>query len=170
MSFGVGDKVVHRYHGPGRITRMDHVQAQGETRDCYVVDLGKGLVVWVPIDGISELSLRPPLAPEVIAGLAEILRAPARPLETVSRAREQQVKAMLKDGSPAVLCALVRDLTVYTATHTASANDTAVLDKTRAMIAAEWQLATGATDATAQIDALLRESVQLSVQADTKQE
>jgi RNA polymerase-interacting CarD/CdnL/TRCF family regulator len=126
--------------------------------------LGKGLVVWVPIDGTSELSLRPPLTPEVIQGLAEILRGPAHPMETVSRAREQQVKALLKDGSPAVLCALVRDLTVYTATHPASANDTAVLDKTRSMLAAEWQLATGAPDAAAQIDGLLRESVQLSVQ------
>jgi len=159
MTFAVGDKVVHRYHGPGRITRLDEVQSRSGTRPCYVVDVGHRLVVWVPIDGMSEQCLRPPLAAPAIAGLAEILRSPAQPLKTVSRERDQQIKQLLKDGSPQVICALVRDLTAYTARHTANANDLAVLDKLRSLLHAEWELATDTPDAAAEVDALLRESM-----------
>jgi RNA polymerase-interacting CarD/CdnL/TRCF family regulator len=159
MSFAVGDKVVHRYHGPGRITRLDHVQAQSGTRECYVVDLGRGLVVWVPIDGMSEQCLRPPLTAPAIAGLADILRSPAQPLKPVSREREQQIKLLMKDGSPNVLCALVRDLTVYVSRKAPNTNDAAALEKVRSILLAEWQIATDTPDAAAEVDALLRESI-----------
>ena len=159
MAFAVGDKVVHRYHGPGRITRLDEVQSRAGTRQCYVVDVGHRLVVWVPIDGMSEQSLRPPLAAPAIAGLAEILRSPAQPLKTVSREREQQIKLLLKDGSPTVICALVRDLTAHTAHHVANANDMAILEKLRSLLHAEWEIATDTPDAAAEVDALLRESM-----------
>ena len=164
MSFVVGDKVVHRYHGPGRITRLDHVQAQNATRECYVVDMGRGLVVWVPIDGTSERSLRPPLTAAAIAGLADILRSPAQPLQPISRDREQQIKMLMRDGSPKVLCALVRDLTAYVSRRAPSSNDATVLEKARSILLAEWQIATDAPDAAAEVDALLRESTGLSDQ------
>lgn len=159
MTFEVGDKVVHRYHGPGRITRLDHVQAQDGTRDCYVVDVGNRLVVWVPIDGMSEQSLRPPLSLGEIEELSEILRSPAEPLKASSREREQQIKLLLKDGSPQVLCALVRDLTVHVSRKAPNANDAAVLDKVRGILLAEWELARDTTEAAAEVDALLRESI-----------
>jgi RNA polymerase-interacting CarD/CdnL/TRCF family regulator len=165
MAFTVGDKVVHRYHGPGRITRLDHVQAQNETRDCYVVDMGRGLVVWVPIDGMSEQCLRPPLTAPAISALADILRSPAQPLKPISREREQQIKLMMKDGSPQVLCAIVRDLTAYTSTRVPTANDAAVLERARGILLAEWQIATDHPDAAAEVDALLRESLNRSAQA-----
>lgn len=164
MTFAVGDKVVHRYHGPGRITRLDHVQAQNETRDCYVVDMGRGLVVWVPIDGMSEQCLRPPLTAPAISALADILRSPAQPLKPVSREREQQIKLLMKDGSPQVLCSIVRDLTAYTASRVPTAHDAAVLERARGILLAEWQIATDAPDAAAEVDALLRESMNRTVQ------
>lgn len=160
--FAVGDKVVHRYHGPGRITRFDQVQAQDGTRDCYVVDVGNRLVVWVPIDGLSEQSLRPPLSPRAIEGLAEILRSPAEPLKTASREREQQLKQRLKDGSPEVLCALVRDLTFQASRKTPNTHDAAMLDKVRGILLAEWELARDTEDAASEVDALLRESIERS--------
>ena len=159
MAFAVGDKVVHRYHGPGRIVRMGEVQSQSGTRQCYVVDMGRGLVVWVPIDGTSEQSLRPPLTASAIAGLADILRSPAQPLESVSKQREQQIRMLLRDGSPSVLCAIVRDLTVYAARRPPNANDAAVLERTRSILLAEWQVATDTPNAAAEIDTLLRESI-----------
>jgi RNA polymerase-interacting CarD/CdnL/TRCF family regulator len=159
MSFAVGDKVVHRYHGPGRITRLDHVRAQGGERECYVVDLEHNLVVWVPIDGMSEQSLRPPLTASAISALADVLRSPAQPLKSVSREREQQIKLLMKDGSPQVLCALVRDLTAHASQNVPNTNDAAVLEKARGILLAEWQLATDTPDAAAEVDALLRESM-----------
>jgi RNA polymerase-interacting CarD/CdnL/TRCF family regulator len=167
MGFTVGDKVVHRYHGPGRITRFDHVQAQNETREWYVVDMGGGLVVWVPIDGMSEQCLRPPLTAPAIAELADILRSPAQPLKTISREREQQIKQLMKDGSPQVLCAIVRDLTAYTSTRVPTANDAAVLERARSILLAEWQIATDTPDAAVQVDALLRESLNSSVRPES---
>ncbi len=159
MAFAIGDKVIHRYHGPGRITRMDHVESRSGTHECYVVDVGHRLVVWVPIDGVSEQSLRPPLTAAEISGLAEILRSPAQPLNLVNREREQEIKNRLKDGSPEALCSLMRDLTAYAAHRVPSANDAAVLEKLRATLLAEWQLATDAEDAAVEVDALLRESI-----------
>ena len=158
MSFAVGERVVHRYHGPGRITRLDYVQAQGERRRAYVVDMEHGLVVWVPIDGTSEQSLRRPVTAEAIAGLAETLRSPAQPLDPVSKQREQQIKSLMRDGSPQALCALVRDLTAYGASRPLNAHDAAVLEKARAILLAEWRLATAADDAAAEVDALLEQS------------
>jgi RNA polymerase-interacting CarD/CdnL/TRCF family regulator len=165
MPFAVGDKVVHRYHGPGRIARLDHVQAHSGTRECYVVDMGHRLIVWVPIDGMSEQCLRPPLTASALDSLAEILRSPAQPLKSVSREREQQIKLLMKDGSPRVLCALVRDLTAYVARKVPNTNDATVLEKARGILLAEWQLATDVPDASAEIDALLRESTRTAVAA-----
>lgn len=158
MAFAPGDKVVHRYHGPGRVARLDRVQARDETRECYVVDMGHGLVVWVPIDGTSEQSLRAPLSVDSLARLADILRSPAQPMEAAHRDREQQIKLLMRDGSPEVLCALVRDLSAQCAGRSPNANTLAVLDKARRMLIAEWELATDAPDAAAEVDALLRES------------
>jgi CarD family transcriptional regulator len=158
MSFAVGDQVVHRAHGLGRITRMDHVQAQDGRRECYVVDVGHGLIVWVPIDGVSEQCLRSPLSSTTITALSDILRSPAQPLERSSRQRVQQLRDRMREGSPNMLCALVRDLTSYASLRVPSSNDTAVLDKARSMLVAEWALATDMPDAAAQVSALLRES------------
>ena len=159
MPFAVGDKVVHRYHGPGRITRLDHVQSESGPRECYVVDLGHSLVVWVPIDGMSEQSLRPPLTALAIEGLAEVLRSPAQPLKPVSREREQQIKLLMRDGSPKVLCALVRDLTAYVSHKAPNTNDAAALEKARGILLAEWELATDGPHVATEVDALLQESV-----------
>jgi RNA polymerase-interacting CarD/CdnL/TRCF family regulator len=128
--------------------------------------MGHRLVVWVPIDGMSEQSLRPPLTASAIAELAEILRSPAQPLSSVSREREQHIKTLLKDGSPAVICALVRDLSAYAARRVPSANDAAVLERLRGILIAEWEIATDAPDAASEIDALLRESARRSQTTD----
>jgi len=135
------------------------VQAHDGVHDCYVVDVGNRLVVWVPIDGMSEQSLRPPLAAPAIAELADILSSPAQPLKAMSRDREQQMKVLLKDGSPQVLCALMRDLNAYIARKTPNANDAAVFEKVRSILLAEWQTARETSEAAAEIDALLRESL-----------
>jgi RNA polymerase-interacting CarD/CdnL/TRCF family regulator len=162
MTFSVGDKVIHAFHGPGLITRMDHVQAQAGTRDCYVVDVGNRLIVWVPIDGVSELRLRPPLSMPEVAELSDILSSPAQPLKASSREREQQIKLLMRDGSPQALCELVRDLTVYVARKAPNTNDAAMLEKARTTLLAEWEMATASPNAAAEIDALLRESGRLS--------
>ena len=162
MAFAVGDRVVHRYHGPGQVMRLDQVQSHSGPRECYVVDMGHGLVVWVPIDGVSEQSLRPPLSAPAIAGLSEILRSPAQPLKPSSKEREQQIKQCMKDGSPQVLCGLVRDLTAHVAQRTPNTNDAAALEKTRSILLSEWQIATNAHDAAAEVDALLQESASRS--------
>ncbi len=164
MAFAVGDRVVHRYHGRGRIVRLDRVQARDGDRDCYVVAMEQGLVVWVPIDGVSEASLRAPLSAETIARLADILRGVAKPLETVSKDRQEQIKGLLKDGSPEALCTLVRDLTAQSARRTLSPNETDALQRAYNIVAGEWELATDSRDAAAEIDALLREGASRSVE------
>lgn len=158
MSFVAGDRVIHRFHGVGRVTRLDHLQAQDGTRQCYVVDLGRSLVIWVPIDGSSEQSLRAPLTKEQAAQMADFLRSPARPLDSTGKVRQKQMQDLLRDGSPMSLCALVRDLTAHLASHSPNANDTAVLEQARNILVAEWQLATDEPDAAVSLKALLEES------------
>ena len=168
MAFSIGDKVVHRYHGPGRIARLDQVETRSGPRDCYVVTMGHGLVVWVPIDGSSEVSLRPPLSASTVARLADILRGLPQPLHTASKERTEQIRALMKDGSPEALCTLVRDLTAYGTRRVLNAGDAAALERARSIVIAEWALATDSPDAAGEIDALLRESARRNAEDPTR--
>jgi len=126
------------------------------------VSLAHGLVIWVPIDGVSEQKLRPPMTGEAIARLTEILRSPAHQLQAASREREQQIKALMRDGSPESLCTIVRDLTAYSEKRTLNAADTAALEKARSLLAGEWEWATGSATVQDDFDKLLREGARLT--------
>jgi len=79
MTFQVGDKVVHWSYGPGQIIQMDEKRISGRNDVYYVVQV-RDLTLWVPVDGATQHSLRPPTSKREFRRLFEILRGPGERL------------------------------------------------------------------------------------------
>jgi CarD family transcriptional regulator len=140
LSFQVGDQVIHWVYGLGEIVRLDEKKLAGRSNRYYVVQI-RDLTIWVPLNAAGEHSLRFPTPAEDFQKLFRLLASPAEPLETDRYKRKTQVMELLKDGTLASTCRVVRDLVDYKRHHKINDNDNAILERARNFLLNEWSVA-----------------------------
>ena len=59
MTFQIGDQIVHRNYGPGKITGIEEKRLGNKSREYYVVETAQ-VTLWVPLDA-TENSIRSPV-------------------------------------------------------------------------------------------------------------
>ncbi len=139
MQFKVGDKVVHRVHGPGEITALEEKELMGRTAMYYVVEL-VDMLMWVPVDPNENASLRPLADPEEFDHLIDILRSPAVPLPDDRMARRMLLSSAIQDGDLEATCRIIRDLSRQSKHRRLSDYDSSVLERARYLFLNEWTL------------------------------
>ena len=87
MPIEVGDRVIHPWHGLGRVTSLVVKQfVEGEKRPFYEISF-PGSTLWVPLNlttsGTRKLSVK-----SEIASCRRVLKAPAEPLKDDFRLRQ----------------------------------------------------------------------------------
>jgi RNA polymerase-interacting CarD/CdnL/TRCF family regulator len=144
MNFQAGDKVVHWAHGPGEVIQVEDKSLAGQTVRYYAVRV-KDLVVWVPVTGTDNTSLRPPTPAREFSGLYNILKGPAEPVLEDRLQRKTQLSERLRDGRLESICRVIRDLSFYGHKKKLSESDTQILERARAFLLDEWRLSLATT-------------------------
>lgn len=155
--FEIGDKVVHPQHGIGQIVRLeDREFERGDTRRYYQIDIPGGSTLWVPVD-LPNSGLRRLARKSDLARCREILQARPLPLTQDGRVRQSELVARLKQGTIAVQCEVVRDLSAFVAHKPAYGTITAFLEAMLRVLCQEWALVqeTTLSEAMTEISSLL---------------
>jgi len=112
MTFKVGDRVIHPWHGLGKVTSLVVKQfVEGEKRSFYEISF-PGSTLWVPLNlatsGTRKLSTK-----NEIASCRQVLKDPAEPLNNDFRLRQIELNDHIKEGTLPARCEAVLDLTAY---------------------------------------------------------
>jgi CarD family transcriptional regulator len=141
MDYQIGDQVVHRNYGPGKIIAIDEKQLSGEFRTYYVVEAGE-LTLWVPIDA-AENSIRYPTSETAFKEMLNYLSGEGEPLPEHQTERYEALAARMKSRSLMDICLILRDLTARSRNHLLNRNDNEVFKRAEEYILNEWELAMG---------------------------
>jgi RNA polymerase-interacting CarD/CdnL/TRCF family regulator len=108
VEFAVGQVVVYRGHGPGRVIASETRAAGVTAEDVVVLELAGSLTVTLPLT-LARQQLRP-LATELqLANVQRTLRTPPPVSEVVWVKRQKATRAKLAAGEPSGLAEVVSD-------------------------------------------------------------
>lgn len=171
MNFQVGEKVVHWSFGPGEIIRLDEKELAGRRELYYVVRM-RDLTIWVPVEAQDKPSLRAITPAEKFKQLFSILSSPAEPLSLDRLERKNYLTEMLRDGDPASICRVIRDLATFTRGKKKNESDLQLLERAQKFLIDEWRIALSVThsEAEAQLRHLLKESLAKTTISSAQQE
>jgi len=95
----------------------------------------------VPVDEISNGSLRLPTPEKDFKDLFQILASPGQPLSTDRNERRLQLIEQLKDHELASICRVVRDLTLHKRLKKMNDTDNSTLEHSQSILINEWSVA-----------------------------
>lgn len=141
MGFDVGDKVVHPYHGPGIIFRVEQKEFMESQERYYVIEIpDQGLTLHIPEHRMSVTGVRLAMSAKERRQVLDILRAKPDPLPDDHKERQEQIWEKLKTGESIQVAETVRDLMWHEQQAHLTKKDTDYLDRARKMLAAEIAL------------------------------
>ena len=144
MAFAVGDKVVHPYHGPGIITRVEQKEFMEGKESYYVIEIPEqGLTLHIPQHRMSITGVRPAVSDKQLDQVLDILHGTPEQLPGDHKERQEQVWEKLKTNEPGQVAETVRDLMWHQHQAHLTKKDTESLDRARKMLAAEIALVDG---------------------------
>ncbi len=158
--FEIGDTVVHPQYGVGQVVKLeDREFERGHTRRYYEISIPGGSTVWVPVD-LPNSGLRSLAHKSELVHCREILQAHPLPLTEDGRIRQSELVARLKQGTIAVQCEIVRDLSAFVAHKPAYGTISAFLEALLRVLCQEWAIVQGITvpEAMAEITSLLEQN------------
>lgn len=151
LTFEIGERVVHPQHGVGDIVKLeDREFERGKIHRYYEISIPGGSIVWVPVD-MSDSGLRRLANKSELARCREILASKPMPVTEDGRVRQSELVARLKQGTIAVQCEVVRDLSAFVAHKSAYGTITVFLEATLRVLCQEWALVEGISTAEAAV-------------------
>jgi CarD family transcriptional regulator len=158
--FEIGDTVVHPQHGVGQIVKLENREFErGHIQRYYEISIPGGSTVWVPVD-LPNSGLRSLAHKSALVHCREILQAHPLPLTEDGRVRQSELVARLKQGTIAVQCEVVRDLSAFVSHKPAYGTISAFLEAMLRVLSQEWAIVQGITipEAMAEISSLLEQN------------
>lgn len=141
MQFAIGDPVVHPYHGPGKITGIEHRDLSEGLEHYYVIEIPtQGLTIHIPVHRMALIGVRPAMAHAQLDRMLETLHGRPRELPPDYKERQELVSEKLKTGRPIQVAEVVRDLTWHEQCAHLTKKDSEYLDRGRRLLAAEVAL------------------------------
>ena len=155
MPFSKGQVLVHPHHGPAVVSSFQtHPRLE---KDCIVLEVQSShLMVWIPLDKVEHVGLRPVLDQAGLDSLFSVLRAPADEEDPQWSRRFKDNTERLTTGDPMVVAAVVRNLMLRSASHGLSQAEREMLRHARQPLLTEVSLALkiSESDASELIDAV----------------
>ncbi|OGN92389.1 MAG: hypothetical protein A2Y88_09075 [Chloroflexi bacterium RBG_13_48_10] len=142
MAFHIGDKVIHCSFGLGEITQIENKVINGDSTQCYVVNISN-MMIWIPTKDQEQNSLRLPTSPEEFNKVLPILSSPNEKLEDDRVLRKQHLMEQMRDGQLSSICRVVRDLTHFQRISKLNDNERAILERAIKSLLAEWSHSLG---------------------------
>ena len=139
LSFHVGDQVIHWVYGLGEIVRLDEKILSGQSGEYYVVQI-RDLTLFVPRNEKGEHCLRFPTPAKDFEELFHLLASQGEPLSSDRFLRKSQLMDLLKDGTLASICRVIRDLVDYKRKNRFNETDKSILERARNLLLIEWSM------------------------------
>ncbi|MCQ1950032.1 MULTISPECIES: CarD family transcriptional regulator [Arthrobacter] len=159
MPFSKGQILVHPHHGPAVVSSFQtHPRMQ---KDCIVLEVQSShLMVWVPVDQVDHVGLRPVLDRAGLDALFGVLRAPADNEDPQWSRRYKDNTEKIATGDPMVIAAVVRNLMLREADRGLSQAEREMLRHARRPLLTEISLSLGLSEGEAgeKLDAVWRPS------------
>ena len=150
-----GQVLVHPHHGPAVVTAFQtHPRLK---KECIVLEVQSShLMVWVPVDQVDRIGLRPVMDPAGLASLFRVLAAPADQEDIQWSRRFKDNTEKLATGDPLVIAAVVRNLMLRNAADGLSQAERDMLRQARRPLLTEISLSLSISehDASERIDAV----------------
>jgi CarD family transcriptional regulator len=145
LPFSKGQILVHPHHGPAVVSSFQtHPRLH---KDCIVLEVQSShLLVWVPLDQVQHVGLRPVLDQAGLDALFAVLRAPADEEDAQWSRRFKDNTERLGTGDPMVLAAVVRNLMLRSNSHGLSQAEREMLRHARRPLLTEVSLALGVSE------------------------
>lgn len=145
MPLSTGQILVHPHHGPAVISSF---QTHPRLHKEYIVleVRSSHLMVWVPLDQVDRIGLRPVLDPAGLDALFRVLRAPADQEDAQWSRRFKDNTEKLATGDPLVIAAVVRNLTLRESSDGLSQAERDMLRHARKPLLTEISLALGISE------------------------
>lgn len=148
MPLSTGQILVHPHHGPAVVHSFQtHPRLQ---KECIVLEVRSShLMVWVPLDQVERVGLRPVLDRAGLDLLFRVLQAPADKEDVQWSRRFKDNTERLASGDPLVIAAVVRNLMLRDAGDGLSQAERDMLRHARKPLMTEISLALGISEADA---------------------
>lgn len=139
--YSIGDMVVHRYYGIGKIEGIENKPIDGEKIDCFKVSTNS-CVYWFPKDNTDNPRVHPVASQEMIDRAAEILQSAPNDLENDPLQWKERIDNVVADGSILAISTLVRDLNALKTRKNLNRTQDKALNNLKDRLLREWAAST----------------------------
>ena len=167
MILTVGNKVIYPCQGPCLIGAVVKQTVDGGPVAFYqLIILNGGGKMFVPVDNVEAVGIRPLLKKSEIPGLLSRLKQPSQAADNRMQRTRDNLK-LLASGSAYDLAEVVESLTELNETKTLSVGERKILDRAKALLVSEISEVIGETkeEAEQQLDIALKARIE-EVKAD----
>ena len=137
MELHKDDQVIHYAYGLGKIVRIEEKTVLDVVRTYYAVQIGD-LMVWVPDDESLIYRLRLPTPAGEFDELYNVLSGEGMALPDDRFERRELLDGLLREGSAASLCRVIRSVTNYRQNHSLDSHDQMALNRSHETLISEW--------------------------------
>jgi RNA polymerase-interacting CarD/CdnL/TRCF family regulator len=141
MTYQIGDQIVHRNYGPGKITGIEEKRLGNKTREYYVVETDE-LTLWVPLDATQD-SIRFPTPTAEFQELIALLYGAGEQLPDPHDERHEVLALRMKNRTLPDMCGIIRDLTSRSRNHALNRNDNEMMKRAQEFLLNEWEIVLG---------------------------
>jgi RNA polymerase-interacting CarD/CdnL/TRCF family regulator len=107
--YSLGDRVVHRSYGVGKIDGIERKPLNGVEVECFKVQTKNG-IFWFPTDSSDNPRIHPVASQELVQKVIEILRSAPQALENDQLQWKERIDDVQTDWDFLAISTLVRDL------------------------------------------------------------
>ena len=171
MEFKVGEKVVHPFHGVGKVVGKEEKKFFDKDAQMYYEVETPKLTIWVPVEDGDNPGLRSLTKRSDLPEFRDLLKSAPKKFAQNYRTRQSQIKSLLQDGSLAGMIRVVRDLKALERKKTVlNDSDNRSLRDAYDHLCQEWAAIKGTTvsEASREIDRLLAESNEAAIKKEAK--
>jgi RNA polymerase-interacting CarD/CdnL/TRCF family regulator len=136
-TYTIGDTVVHRTYGIGKIDDIEIKPLNGIQVECYKVNT-ENSIYWFPTDSADNPRVHPVASEELIQEAIEILQTPPPELKYDPVQLNERIDDVWVNGDILEVCRLIRDLTVFKTENNLIRSQDKALNNLKEYLVREW--------------------------------
>jgi len=140
--YSLGDIVVHRYYGIGKIDSVERKMMNRAEAEYFKVKT-ENAVYWFPKDSAENPCIHPVASQEIIKRVIEILRSAPQDLDNDPRQWRERIDDVKTDGDILVISSLIRDLTALKTKEKLNQIQSQALNDLEDQLISEWAASLG---------------------------
>lgn len=140
-AYSIGDWVVHRYHGVGKVSRVEEKKLGGELAEFFRV-VGDETIFWIPVENADNERIRPVVSKRELRRAIKVLSKTPEKMQNDYRKRQSRIKHVKSEGGLTAICKIVRDLIGRKRDKGLNESETRALRFFRELLLSEWAICT----------------------------